>query len=267
MTNFLKGSKAIIAMVHVGALPGTPRYAGSLKAVVERAREEALRYRDAGVDMLAIENMHDVPYCRGAVGPEITAAMAVIGHEVKQATGLRCGIQILAGANREAMGAAVAAGLDFVRAEGYVFAHVADEGILEGCAADLLRYRRQLGADDVLVITDIKKKHSSHALTADVDIVETAHAAEFFASDGVIVTGTATGHAADLDEVRSVAAVVKLPVLVGSGVTLENVQDYLQCADALIVGSYLKEGGSWEGAVSLERTKAFMAKVREGRGR
>ena len=157
--------------------------------------------------------------------------------------------------------------LDFVRAEGYVFAHVADEGIIEGCAADLLRYRRQLGADDVLVLTDIKKKHSSHALTADVDIVETAHAAEFFASDGVIVTGTATGHAADLDEVRAVAASVKLPVLVGSGVTLENVQECLRCADALIVGSYLKEGGAWEGAVSLERTKAFMAKVREGRGR
>lgn len=265
MTNFLQGSKAIIAMVHVAALPGTPHYAGSLKAVVAKAREEALRYRDAGVDVLAIENMHDIPYCRGAVGPEITAAMAVIGHEVKQASGLKCGLQILAGANREAMGAAVAAGLDFVRAEGYVFAHVADEGILEGCAAELLRYRRHLGADDILVLTDIKKKHSSHALTADVDIVETAKAAAFFASDGVIVTGTATGRAADVAEVRAVAAAVSLPVLVGSGVTLENVQDYLPCADALIVGSYLKEGGSWREPVSLERTKAFMAKVAAAR--
>jgi len=261
MENFLKGSRAIIAMVHVAALPGTPRYAGSLKAVVDKAREEALRYRDAGVDVLAIENMHDLPYCRGAVGPEIVAAMAVVGHEVKQATGLKCGVQILAGANREAMATAIAAGLDFIRAEGFVFAHVADEGLIEGCAADLLRYRRHMGADDILVLTDIKKKHSSHALTADVDIVETARAAEFFASDGIIITGTATGRPADLAEVRAVGAAVGTPVLVGSGVTLDNVQDYLACADALIVGSYLKEGGSWDRTVSTERAKAFMAKV------
>lgn len=257
--NFLKGSKAVIAMVHVGALPGTPRYGGSLAAVVGRAREEALRYRDAGVDMLAIENMHDVPYCRGAVGPEVTAAMAVVGHEVRQATGLRCGIQVLAGANREALAAALAAGLDFVRAEGFVFAHVADEGIIEGCAGDLLRYRRHIGAEGILVLTDIKKKHSSHALTADVDIVETARAAEFFASDGIIVTGAATGCAADAGEVRAVAAAVSAPVLVGSGVTPANVAGFLADADAVIVGSCLKEGGRWDGAVDAQRVRAFMA--------
>jgi predicted TIM-barrel enzyme len=81
----------------------------------------------------------------------------------------------------------------FVRVEGFVFAHVADEGIIDGCAGEILRYRRQIGADDVLVLTDVKKKHSSHALTADMDIAETARAAEFFLSDGVIVTGLATG--------------------------------------------------------------------------
>lgn len=266
MDNFLKGSKAVIAMVHVGALPGTPRYGGSLAAVVARAREEALRYRDAGVDVLAIENMHDVPYCRGAVGPEVTAALAVVGHEVRQATGLRCGVQVLAGANREALAVALAAGLDFVRVEGFVFAHVADEGLIEGCAGDLLRYRRHMGADGILVLADIKKKHSSHALTADVDIVETARAAEFFAADGVIVTGGATGQAANLGEVRAVAAAVRAPVLIGSGVTIDNVEDCLACADALIVGSHLKDGGAWDGAVSAARTRAFMARVTAARG-
>lgn len=265
MDNFLKGSRAVIAMVHVAALPGTPRYGGSIRAVIGQARDEALRYRDAGVDMLAVENMHDVPYCRGTVGPEVTAAMAVVAHEVKQATGLRCGIQVLAGANREALAAAVAAGLDFIRVEGFVFAHVADEGIIEGCAGDLLRYRRQLGADSVLVLADIKKKHGSHALTADVDIVETALAAEFFAGDGVIVTGTATGRATDLGEVRAVAAAVRAPVLIGSGVTIDNVADCLACADALIVGSCLKEGGVWQAPVSAERTRAFMAAVAAAR--
>jgi uncharacterized protein len=262
MKNFLKDSRSIIAMIHVEPLPGTPRYGGSMKRVIDKAKVEALRYMDAGVDHIAIENMHDIPYLRGAVGPEISSAMTIVGYEVKQATGLRCGIQILAGANREALAAALSAGLDFIRAEGFVFAHVADEGIIEGCAAELLRFRRHIDAGDLLVLTDIKKKHSSHALTADVDIVETARAAEFFSSDGVIVTGTSTGNPADLDELRHVKDAVRIPVLVGSGVTIDNVEQYLRFSDALIVGSYFKEGGNWSNTVSLKRTKSFMEKVR-----
>jgi hypothetical protein len=187
--------------------------------------------------------------------------MAVVGYEVKQATGLRCGVQILAAANKEALGAAQAAGLDFVRAEGFVFGHVADEGYIDGSAADLLRYRRQIGADDILVLTDVKKKHSSHAITADVDIVETAHAAEFFLSDGVIVTGVATGTAASLEELKQVKQAVDIPVLVGSGVTQENVDQYLAVADALIVGSYFKYNGHWAKGVEFERVKTFMDRV------
>ena len=139
MRNFLKDRKTIIGMIHVGALPGTPRFNGDLPDVIERARSEALIYKDAGIDILAIENMHDVPFLNQQVGPEIVAAMTVIGYEVKNATGLHCGIQILAGANQEALAAAQAAGLDFIRAEGFVFAHVADEGLMEGCAGPLLR--------------------------------------------------------------------------------------------------------------------------------
>lgn len=139
-------------------------------------------------------------------------------------------------------------GLDFIRAEGFVFSHVADEGLLNACAGELLRYRRRIGAEHIQIFTDIKKKHryddqiwvryvqlaghralkeaqhsvvvsvllchmipwvifenghySAHALTSDVSIAETAQAAEFFLSDGVIVTGTATGAQADPEELR-----------------------------------------------------------------
>ncbi|RMF05495.1 MAG: BtpA family membrane complex biogenesis protein [Chloroflexi bacterium] len=258
--NFLKNQKTIIGMIHVDALPGTPRSSSSMADIIAKARAEAELYRDAGIDMLAIENMHDVPFDR-SVGPEITAAMAVVGYEVKKASGLRCGIQILAAANKEALGAAQAAGLDFVRAEGFVFGHVADEGYIDGCSAEMLRYRRQIGADDVLVITDVKKKHSSHAVTSDVSIVETAHAAEFFLSDGVVVTGVATGTEASLEELQQVKQAVNIPVLVGSGVTHENVDRYLAVADALIVGSYFKYDGLWSNGVEFERVKSFMDKV------
>ena len=158
---------------------------------------------------------------------------------------------------------AQAAHLDFIRVEGFVFAHVADEGMIDGCAGELLRYRRQIGADEILVLTDIKKKHSSHALTADVDIVETAHAAEFFLSDGVIVTGTATGAEADLEELERVKSAVNIPVLVGSGITIENVDRYLAMADALIVGSHFKKNGHWANGVDVQRVEQFMQKVRK----
>jgi len=138
---------------------------------------------------------------------------------------------------------------------------VADEGYIDANAGETLRYRRQIGADHVLVLTDIKKKHSSHALTADVDIVETAHAAEFFLSDGVIVTGIATGAEASLEELQQVKAAVQIPVLVGSGVTMDNVDRYLAVADALIIGSYFKQGGHWTQGVDFERVKNFMEKV------
>ena len=260
MRNFLQDQKTIIGMIHVDPLPGTPKSNSGMADVIAKARQEALLYKEAGIDMLAIENMHDIPFDRN-VGPEIVAAMTVVGYEVKQATCLRCGIQILAAANKEALGAAKAAGLDFVRAEGFVFGHVADEGYIDGCSADVLRYRRQIDADDVLVITDVKKKHSSHAITADVDIVETAHAAEFFLSDGIIVTGVATGTEANLEELQMVKDAVDIPVLVGSGITTENVDRYLSVADALIVGSYFKYDGLWSNGVEVDRVKRFMDKV------
>lgn len=260
MRNFLQNQKTIIGMIHVDALPGTPRYNGSMSKIIAKARTEAQIYKEAGIDMLAIENMHDIPFNR-KVGPEIVAAMAVIGYEVKNVSGLRCGIQILAAANKEALGAAQAAGLDFVRVEGFVFAHVADEGFIDGCAAEIMRYRRQIGADDILVLADIKKKHSSHAITADVDIVETAHAAEFFLSDGVIVTGVATGVEANLEELQAVKNGVNIPVLVGSGVTTENVDKYLNIADALIVGSHFKHNGHWTQSVDSNQVKHFMNRV------
>ncbi len=147
--------KPIIGMIHVGALPGTPASQHSVAELMAQAVAEAQLYRNGGVDGIAIENMHDVPYLRGAVGPEIVAAMTVIGQAVKTEAQLPVGIQILAGANLEAMAVAHAAGLDFIRAEGYVFAHVADEGWIESSAAKLLRYRKLIGAERVQVWADV----------------------------------------------------------------------------------------------------------------
>ncbi|MCK5474961.1 MAG: BtpA/SgcQ family protein [Candidatus Pacebacteria bacterium] len=255
-------NKTIIGMIHVDALPGTPKSKDNVEAIIEKAKKEAEIYKKAGIDAVMLENMHDAPYLNKNVGPEIVSTMTAVCIEVKKIlSDIPCGIQILAAANKEALAVAKVSELDFIRAEAFVFAHVADEGIIESCAGELLRYRRQINAENILVLADIKKKHSAHSITSDVDIIETAHAVEFFIGDGVIVTGIATGCEANLEEVESVKKGVKIPVLVGSGVTYENVESYLKTADALIVGSYFKEEGCWENEVDYARVKKFMDKV------
>jgi membrane complex biogenesis BtpA family protein len=208
-----------------------------------------------------IENMHDVPYLRGRVGPEIVAAMAVTGHAVKEECGLPTGVQILAGANLEAMAVAHAAGLDLIRAEGYAFAHIADEGWIESSAAELLRYRKQIGADRVQVWADVKKKHSSHAVTTDISLGATAEAVAFMRGDAVIVTGSVTGRPPQLADVKEVKEHSDLPVILGSGIDAENIADFYESADGFIVGSYFKRDGHWESMVDPARVKRFMESV------
>jgi hypothetical protein len=248
--------RALLGVIHFPALPGTPASSLGLDAIVERAVEEARVYAAAGFHGIVIENIGDRPFLKRAVGPEIVAAMAAVGREVKRAVSVPLGVQVLAGANREALAVALACGARFVRVEGFVFGHVADEGLMESDAGDLLRYRRAIGATEVRVFADIKKKHSAHAITADVDLAATAHAAEFFLADGVIVTGTVTGEPADPADVQAVDRAVGIPVLVGSGVTAENVGLYPE-ADAFIIGSTLKRDGVWSGALEPARVQAL----------
>ena len=203
-----------------------------------------------------IENTHDRPYLKKSAGPEISAAMSVVASEVRRAVPLPLGIQILAGANSASIAVAHAAGAGFVRVEGYVFSHVADEGIIDAEAGALLRYRRAIGAEHVRVFADVKKKHAAHAITADVDIVETAKAAEFFLADGIIVSGVSTGQPTDPAEVDAVSRAVGVATLVGSGITPDNIRQY-PGADAFIVGSWIKQGGLWSNPLDHERVRTM----------
>ena len=116
---------------------------------------------------------------------------------------------------------------------------------------------RSIGADAVAVFADVKKKHSAHAMTADMDIAETARAAEFFLADGVIVTGTSTGRPADREEVAAVAAATSIPTLVGSGITPDNIAGFGR-AEAFIVGTSPKREGLWSNPVDPARAAALV---------
>jgi membrane complex biogenesis BtpA family protein len=249
---------SVIGVVHVPPLPGAAGYGGTIDGILATALSDALDYKEGGVDAMLVENMHDVPYHKGFVEPETTAAMTVVARALKYECQLPLGIQLLAGANLEALAAAIAADVDFIRVEGYVYAHVGDEGIHESCAAALIRKRANLHAERIKIFADVKKKHSAHAITADVSLLETARTAEFFKADGVIVSGLSTGHAPEPADVQMVRSGVNCHVLVGSGVTAGNIHSFMPHADALIVGSSLKIDGRWENKVDPERVKKFM---------
>lgn len=255
--------RALVGVIHAQALPGTPGNRLAVNAIAKLAAAEAETYANAGFHGLVLENTHDRPYVKGAaVGPEIATALSVIGAEIRRATPIPLGIQVLAGANRLAVAVAQACGASFVRVEGFVFAHVADEGLIESSAGDLLRYRRAIGADDVLIFADIKKKHSAHAITADVDIVETAKAAEFFSVNGVVVSGSATGSPADPEEVQAVSSSISVPTIIGSGITPDNIILY-RGADAFFVGSSVKSDGVWSSQLDQTRTRAVVEALAE----
>jgi membrane complex biogenesis BtpA family protein len=240
-------------MVHLQPLPGSPGYRGSMSEIEDRALADARALREGGADAVLIENMGDLPYLRGYVDPETVAAMASTARLVVREAALPAGVQLLAGANREALGVAVATGLSFMRAEAFAYGHVADEGWLQASAGPLLRTRANLRAD-VKVWTDIHKKHSSHAVTADLSLAEIAKGTVFCGADALIVTGMATGCPAELSHVRQAhEAVPNTPILVGSGVTPEQAADLAPLCDGLIVGTWIKEGSDWHNPVAKDR--------------
>lgn len=241
-------------MVHLLPLPGSPSHQQAMSSILEAAKRDADRLLEGGVDALLIENMGDLPYLRGAACPETIAAMAIATHELMR-LGKPVGVQILAGANLEALAVAATSGASFIRVEAFAYAHVADEGWLDASAGPLLRARKNLGAE-VSIWADIKKKHASHAVTADLDLEDVARGSAFAGADALIVTGKETGDATRLEDVEA-AARAGLPVLVGSGATAAQAPELGRRASGLIVGSALKEDGDWRKPVSVARVRAL----------
>jgi membrane complex biogenesis BtpA family protein len=251
---------ALIGVVHAPALPGADGYNFDMAKVIRTSVEDARIYRDSGVDALIIENMHDVPYLNGSVPAETVAAMTAVCQAIQSEVNLPLGVQLLAAANVEALAVAVALRLDFIRVEGFVFAHIGDEGLHNANAPNLVRRRAALcgPGSKIRIFADIKKKHSSHAITADIDLAETAHTAEFFKADGIIVSGMRTASAPTAEEVSQAAKSVTVPTMVGSGVTPDNVAQFCRSAAGLIVGSYAKKDGHWANACDPQRLEALV---------
>src|SRR6185436_11591169 len=176
-------NKFLGAMIAVQPLPGAPLYRGNDKGIVSQAISDAEAYLEAGIDAIVLENSHDLPYIKPPLPARAIELMKDVARAVRERFSGPIGIQMLEAANETALEIACEANLDFLRVEGYVFAHVGGAGLIEGCAGKLLRQRKKLGCEHIKVFGDVKKKHCSHVLTGDLDILDEIKQAEFFLVD------------------------------------------------------------------------------------
>lgn len=252
--------KALIGMIHCPPLPGSPRYNGMPRAdILSFCLRDAERLITGGMHGLLVENHGDIPFSKPEdIGHETSAFMAMIADRLAQAFDVPLGINVLANAPIPAFAIAAASGASYIRVNQWANAYVANEGFMEGRAAEALRYRSFLRAEGIRVFADAHVKHGSHAIVADRSVTELTRDLAFFDADAVIATGQRTGDSAALDEIDTICAATHLPVLVGSGVTPDNVATILGKVDAVIVASCLKEDGVWWNPVEGARVQRLV---------
>lgn len=250
-------SKPLFGMIHLLPLPGAPRFR-SLDAVIERAIRDADVLLNAGVDGLVVENYGDAPFCAGHVARETIAAMTAVACELRRMGEFPLGINVLRSDGETALIVAMAARAQFIRVNVLAGAMLTDQGLITGCAASLLRLRANLRAE-VGIWADVLVKHAQPLVPIDpVDAARDLR--ERALADALIVTGPRTGLAAGAQSlVRLRAALRTAPLIVGSGITPDNIAEYWEPADGFIVGSSLRRGSRPEGPVEEERVRRMVA--------
>ena len=259
-TLFEKGAKTLIGVVHLRPLPGSPRWTGNFESLIDAAVADARAYERGGAHALFIENFGDAPFTRGRVGPETVAAMAAAGRAVRAAVSLPLGFNVLRNDATAALALCAVCGGRFIRINVHTGAMLTDQGIIEGNAFETMRYRRHL-CPDAQVFADVHVKHA--VPLGPWQIGDSARdALERGLADALIVSGRGTGLAAELEDLKQVrAACPSARVLLGSGVTVENVHSYLPLADGFIVGTSMKRGGKIHQPVDATRVAKLIRMI------
>lgn len=255
--------KPVIGMIHLWPLPGSPGYNGyGMQTIIDHALRDAEAMVRGGVDGLIVENMWDLPYYVGTdVKPEAMTTQAVAAAEVVKNFPLPVGINVIHNGGIVCLSIAVAARARFIRVCILTGSRLWDTGELDhGCAADLMRKRKELYAEDIHIFADVDKKHS--VSFPGLDLATHIEWTEFYGADALIVTGRMTGAAPDVEKVREAKSLATRPILVGSGSNQQNITAFLQYADGVIVGSSLKKDGVMQNPVDEKRVRAFVDAVR-----
>ncbi len=257
---FGKDRKVLVGMVHCLPLPGTARFEGDPRAIIDQAVEDALTLEKSGVDGIIIENMGDDPF---AVELDVAqvAALSAVSAIVREKVRLPIGIDAAMNDYKASLAIAKMIGAAFVRCPVFVDTVEFYGGVITPCARELMVYRKNLGAEDVAVFADIHVKHT-HMVLTHVSIEDSARAAQDCGADAIIVTGTHIGTETPMEIIERARKVVKTPLIVASGVKESNIASQLAIADGAIVGSSLKEGGIIRNPISENLTRRLVAALR-----
>ena len=274
LDRIFKYTKPIIGMIHLKALPGAPLYDPvnmDMKKILSIAVEEAKILESAGVDGLQVENIWDYPYAKNEqISYECAAALAVAAHEVSRSVSIPVGVNCHLNGGEAALACAVAGQAKWIRVFEWSNAYISQAGFVDAVGSRVARMRNNLKANEILCMCDVNVKHGSHFIINDRTIEEQARDVETQGADILIVTGFETGSAPTAEKVESCKEAVKIPIILGSGVTTANAYELLSCADGAIVGSWFKRDNNWKNSVDYNRTKEFMDQVqlvREGAGK
>lgn len=254
----------LTGMIHLGPLPGSPRYRDDLKAVIDRAVTDARVLANAGFDALMVENFGDTPFFAEDVPKLTIAAMTRAVQSVADAVDLPLGVNVLRNDALGALAVAAATGAAFVRVNVLSGLMYTDQGPIVGRAAEVVRAREQI-TPEVAIFADVFVKHAtpppgSSVAQSTEDLVERGLA------DAVVVSGTSTGRQPDLSHIEDVrSAAGSVPVLVGSGATEAALDDLLAVAHGVIVGTSLKVGDATS-AVDEMKAASFVSAAREALG-
>ncbi|MBD1870087.1 BtpA/SgcQ family protein [Cyanobacteria bacterium FACHB-471] len=263
LNQIFKTANPVIGVVHLLPLPTSPRWGGSLKAVIDRAEQEATALASGGVDGIIVENFFDAPFAKDCVDPAVVSAMSLVVQRLMHMVTLPIGINVLRNDARSALAIATCVNAQFIRVNVLTGVMATDQGLIEGQAHQLLRYRRELGSD-VKILADVLVKHarplgSPNLTTAVQETIERGLA------DGVILSGWATGSPPSLEDLELASAAANgTPVFIGSGATWENIPRLIQAANGVIVSSSLKRRGKIEQPIDPIRVSQFVEAMRRG---
>jgi len=252
---------AIIGMLHLPALPGSPLAKHDLREINKLMLADAKALIDGGVDCLMMENFGDVPFFPGSVPAHVVAMMTAVAVDIKRTANIPLGINVLRNDGMAALAVALASGADFIRVNVLSGARVTDQGVIQGVAHELLRKRAELGASHIKIMADVDVKHSAPLAARDVkDEVEDT--VKRGLADAVIVSGAGTGKPVDIAKLEKVShAAGGAPIVIGSGVTAQNIKDLMPLAWGFIVGTSLKIDGQVANPVDVSRVRALVKQM------
>ena len=257
LKHIFKADNPVIGVVHLSPLPTSPRWQGKLNEVIARAEQEATALAAGGVDGIIIENFFDAPFTKDCVDPAVVSAMTLIVDRLKGMVMLPIGINVLRNDAKSAMAIATCTDVQFIRVNVLTGVMATDQGLIEGKAHELLRYRRELDSE-VAILADVLVKHARplgtpNLTTAVKDTIERGLA------DGVILSGWATGSPPDKEDLElATAAAGDTPVFIGSGANWENITQLMQAANGVIVSSSLKRYGKISQTIDPIRVSQFV---------